>query len=102
MRGNPALADVNAPIWKELPEMVIRPSVAEPKFENLSVQSLDNARGKIETSALGLQPSYEAVEPAHNRSGGDTCAFAQPFDLGKRRAELIIRRIEPSPQLLHN
>jgi hypothetical protein len=37
MRGNPALADINSSIGKELTQVIIRPAVAEPKFEDLSV-----------------------------------------------------------------
>ena len=41
--------------------MIIRPAITEPKFEDLYVQSLDKTGRKLEASALGLQPAYEAV-----------------------------------------
>ena len=61
MRGNPAFADINSTIWKELTQVIIRPAITEPKFEDLSVQSLHKTGRELEASALGLQPAYEAV-----------------------------------------
>ncbi len=102
MGGNAALADVNSSIGKELTQVVIRSPVTEPKFEHLSVQSLDKIRRKIKTSALRLQPTDEAVKSAHDRSGGDPGGFTQALHLGERIAQLIVRRFEPVRQLLHD
>jgi len=102
MRGNPTLADINSSIRKELTQVIVRPAVTQPKFEDLSVQSLDKTGRKIETISLCLQPADEAVEPTHGRSGGNAAAFAQSFDLGKRRAQLMVRQIEPVRQFLHD
>lgn len=66
MRGNPALADVNSSIRKEVTQVVIRPPITKPKFEHLSVQSLDKTGREIEAGALRLQPADKAVEPAHD------------------------------------
>jgi|GEM_PF-4645454 len=41
MRCNPALADVDSSIRKELSQMVIGPTVAEPKLEHVPVQFPD-------------------------------------------------------------
>ena len=38
MRSNPALADINSSIRKELTQVIVRPTVTQPKFEDLSVQ----------------------------------------------------------------
>ena len=38
MRRNPALADIDFPIRKELAQMVVGPAVAEAKLEHLAVQ----------------------------------------------------------------
>jgi len=102
MRSEPALADVDFPLWKELAKMVIGPAVAEPELEQLSVQFPDKIGRQIEAGALRLQPADKAVETAHDRSGGDAGSFAQTFDLGKRAAELIVRRLDPMRQLLHD
>jgi len=61
MRGDPALADINSPIRKELTQVIIGPAITEPKFEDRSVQSLDKTGRKIETISLCLQPADEAV-----------------------------------------
>jgi hypothetical protein len=37
MRGNPALANINSSTWKEVTQVIIRPPVTEPEFEDLSV-----------------------------------------------------------------
>ena len=76
MRGNPPLADINSSIRKELAQVIVGPAITQPKFEDISVQSPDKTGREIETSALCLQPADEAVEPAHDRSGGNTAAFA--------------------------
>ena len=102
MRGDPALADVNSPIREKLAQMVIGPAVAEPKFQDLPIQFTNQTGRKIETSALRLKPANEAVEAAHGQSGGDPGAFAQSFDLGKGGAQLMVRRIEPVRQFLHD
>ena len=61
MRGNPPLADINSSIRKELTQVIVGPAVTQPKFEDLSVQSLDKTGRETETSALCLQPADEAV-----------------------------------------
>ena len=40
MRRNPALADVDLSIWKQLAQMVVSPAVAKPELEHLPVQFL--------------------------------------------------------------
>jgi hypothetical protein len=37
MRSNPTLADINSTIRKELTQVIVRPTVTQPKFEDLSV-----------------------------------------------------------------
>ena len=90
MCGDPALADINSSVREELAQMIIGPAITQPKFEDLSVQSLDKTGCEIETSALCLQPADEAVEPAHDRSGGDAGLLAQSSYFVKRRAQLIV------------
>jgi len=102
MRRNPSLANVDFPIRKKLAQMVIGPAVAEPEFKHVPVQFPDEVGRQIEASALSLQSAYEAIEPAHGRSSHNTSAFAQSFDLGKRRAQLMVRQIESVRQLLHD
>jgi hypothetical protein len=41
MCGDPALADINSSVREELAQMIIGPAITQPKFEDLSVQSLD-------------------------------------------------------------
>ncbi len=67
MRRHPPLADIDLPIWKELAQMIVGPTVAEPEFEHEPIQFLDETSRQIEAGALGLQSAYEAVEPAHGR-----------------------------------
>ena len=67
MRRNPLLTDVDLPIWKELAQMIVCPAVAEPELEHDPIQFLDETGRQIEASALSLQSTYEAVEPAHGR-----------------------------------
>ena len=47
MRGNPALADINSSIRKELTQVIVGPAVTQPKFEDLSVQSPDKTGCEI-------------------------------------------------------
>ena len=102
MRSNRALANVNFSIRKELAQVIVGSAVTKPEFEHVTLQTLDQTGREIEASALGLQPAYETVEPAHNRSGGDPGLFAQLFNLGKRAAELIVCRFQPERQFLHD
>jgi len=53
VRCNPTLAYVNSPIRKELAQMIVGPAVAEPEFEYLSVQLLDQKMAHI--AATGAQ-----------------------------------------------
>ena len=41
MCGDPALADINSSVREELAQMIIGPAITQPKFEDISVQSLD-------------------------------------------------------------
>jgi len=41
MRRNPALANVDSPIRKELAQMVVGPAVAEPELEHVPIQLCD-------------------------------------------------------------
>ena len=45
MRRNPALADVDSSIRKELAQMVVRPTVAEPELDHVPVQLPDEMGG---------------------------------------------------------
>ncbi len=47
MRGNSALADINSSMRKEFTQMIVRPAITQPKFEDLSVQFLDKTSGEI-------------------------------------------------------
>ena len=76
MRRNPALADVDFPIRKQLAQMVVGPSVAKPKLKYFSLHFPDKTSRQIEAGALRLQSADEAVEPTHNQSGCDAGAFA--------------------------
>ncbi len=41
MRSKCTVADVDFPVWKELAQMVVGPTVAEPEFEHVPVQFRD-------------------------------------------------------------
>ena len=66
MRRNPALANVDFPIRKELAQMVVGPAVAEPELEHLPIQVPDQVGSQIEAGALSLQAADKAVEPAQD------------------------------------
>ena len=41
VRGNLPLADIDFSIRKELTQVIVGPAITQPKFEDISVQSLD-------------------------------------------------------------
>ena len=47
MRGDPALADINSSIWKELAQVIVGPAITQSKFEDISVQSPDKTGREI-------------------------------------------------------
>jgi hypothetical protein len=54
MSCNPTIADVDFPIREQLAQVVVGPTIAEPKLKHLPVQLLDQAGRHIEAGALGL------------------------------------------------
>jgi hypothetical protein len=61
MRRNPPLTDVDLPIWKELAQMIVGPTIPEPELEHEPIQFLDETGRPIKASALSLESAYEAV-----------------------------------------
>jgi len=100
--SNPPLADIDPPLRKELAQMVVGSTVPESQLEHLALQFPDKEGRQIEAVALRLEAPDKAVEPAHDRSGGDAGLFAQSIDLGQRRAQLVVCRIDPLRQFPHD
>ena len=69
------LADIDLAVWEQLAKVIVGPAVAEPQLEHLTIQIADQIRREIEASALRLEATDEAVEPAHDGSGGNTRRF---------------------------
>ena len=65
MGGDLTLADKDVPLREKLAQMIVGAAIAEPEFEHRPVDAAHQARRHIEAGALRLQPSDEAVEPAH-------------------------------------
>src|SRR6266436_4361094 len=59
-------------------------------------------RCAVQAGALSLETPYKAIEPAHERSSSDTGRFTQPFYFGERGAKLVVCRIDPLRQFLHD
>ena len=66
MRRNPALANVDFPIWKQLAQMVVGPAVAEPELKHVPIQVPDEVGSQVEAGALSLQAADKTVEPAQD------------------------------------
>ena len=66
MRRNPALANVDFPIRKELAQMVVGPAVAEPELKHVPIQVPDEVGSQVEAGALSLQAADKTVEPAQD------------------------------------
>ena len=66
MRRNPALANVDFPIRKELAQMVVGPPVAEPELKHVPIQVPDEVGSQVEAGALSLQAADKTVEPAQD------------------------------------
>jgi len=82
MGCNGALANVDFAMREELSEMIIRPSVAEAELQHFTIQIGNQIGGQFEASTLRLEPTNEAVQPAHRHSRGNTGGLAQFFQFG--------------------
>lgn len=60
-----ALADIDLAMREKLPKMIVGPAVAEAELEHFTVQTANQIGGQFEASALRLEPTNEAVQPAH-------------------------------------
>ncbi len=60
-----ALADIDFAMREELSKMIVRPAVAEPELQHLTIQTGNQVGGRFEASALRLEASNEAVQSAH-------------------------------------
>ena len=65
MGCNGALADIDFAAREELPEMIVRPAVAEPELQHIPIQTCNQIGGQFKASALRFEPTDEAVQPAH-------------------------------------
>ena len=65
MGCNAALADIDRAMREELPKMIVGSAVAEAELEHFTVQTANQIGGHFEASALRLEPTNEAVQPAH-------------------------------------
>ncbi len=65
MGCNSAFADVDVALREELSEMIVRPAVAEAELQHFTLQTGNQIGGQLKASALRLEPSNEAVQPAH-------------------------------------
>jgi hypothetical protein len=90
-----ALADVDIAMREELSKMVVGPAVAKAEFEHFTIKTVNQIGGRFEASALRLEPTDEAVQPAHRHSRGSAGGFAQSFQFGGSSAQLIVHRFNP-------
>jgi hypothetical protein len=79
MGCNGALADIDVAMREELSEMIVGPAVAETEFQHFTIQTGNQIGGQFEASALRLEPTNEAVQPAHRHSRGNAGGLAQLF-----------------------
>ncbi len=86
MRCDGALAHIDFAMREELSKMIIRPAVAEAELQHLTVQAGNQIGGQFEASALCLEPTDEAVQPAHRHSRGNAGSFTQLFQFGESGA----------------
>ena len=78
MGRDSALADVDFPPREELSKVIIRPAVAEAELQHLTIHTSDQIGGEFEASALRLEPTNEAFQPAH-RCYAAMPAFSRNF-----------------------
>ena len=65
MGGNSALADVDFAMRKEFSKVIVRSAVAKAEFQHFAVQTGNQIGSQFEASALRLEPTDKAVQPAH-------------------------------------
>jgi hypothetical protein len=65
MGCNGALADIDFAMREERPKMIVRPAVAETELQHIAIHTGDQIGGQFEASTLRLEPTDEAVQPAH-------------------------------------
>jgi hypothetical protein len=65
MGRNGALADVDFAMREELSKMIVCPAVTEAELQHFTIQTGNQIGGQFEAGALRLEPSNEAVQPAH-------------------------------------
>ena len=65
MGRHDALADIDFAVREALSKMVVRPAVAEPELQHLTIQASNQVGGQFEASTLSLEASNEAVQSAH-------------------------------------
>ena len=96
------LANIDFAAWQELAKMIISPTVTEAEFEHLAIYVANQMRGAIQARALGFETPYKTIKPAHEQSSSDTGRFTQPIYFGARSTKLVVCRIQPVGQLLHD
>ena len=60
-----ALADIDIAMREELSEMIVGPAVAKAELEHFTIKTVNQIGRRFEASALRLEPTDEAVQPAH-------------------------------------
>jgi uncharacterized Fe-S cluster-containing radical SAM superfamily protein len=65
MGCNGALTDIDSAMREELAKMIVRPAVAETELQHFTVHAGNQIGGQCEASALRLEPTDKAVQPAH-------------------------------------
>lgn len=72
MGCNGALADIDFAMREELAKMIVCPAIAEAELQHIAIHTGNQIGGQFEASALRLEPTNEAVQPAHR------CYAARP------------------------
>jgi len=62
---HPPFENEDLPVRQVGPQMVERPAIAQPQFEDGAREVLNKVDGVIQAGALGLQAPDKAVKPAH-------------------------------------
>lgn len=66
------LAHVNLAGGEKVTKVIVSSTVAEPQFQQISVEFTNQVGSQVEAGALSLKPSYKTIEPAHR---GDYAAI---------------------------
>ena len=70
--------------------MIISPAVAETELQHITIKTGNQIGGQLKTSALRLEPSNEAIQPAHRASCGNAGTRTQPVDFRTSGTQLVV------------